>query len=83
MDNYFTSFHLFTHVGVNNIQPDVLNKNRLHKCTIIWDKELQKKKELGYFEQRSGHQAKKQRNLCGWLERHQGDLHSFFWILPT
>ena len=44
MDNYFTSFHLFTHLGVNNIQPDVLNKNRLHKCTIIWDKELQKKR---------------------------------------
>ena len=37
-----------------------------------------KKKELGHFEQRSGHQAKKQRNLCGWLERHHGDLHSFF-----
>ena len=79
MDNYFTSFHLVTHLGVNNIQPDVLNKNSLNKWTIIGDKELQKKKkELGHFEQRSGHQAKKQRNLCGWLERHQGDLHSFF-----
>ena len=30
MDNYFTSFRLFTHFGVNNIQATgVLNKNRL------------------------------------------------------
>ena len=78
MDNYFTSFRLLTHLGVNSIRADVLNKNRLRKCTIIGDKQLQKKKELDHFEQRSAHQAKKQRNLCGWLERHQGDLHSFF-----
>ena len=44
MDNYFTSFHLLTHLGVNNIRAiRVLNKNRLRKSTIIGDKQLQKK----------------------------------------
>ena len=44
MDNYLTSFRLFTHLGVNNIQATrVLNKNRLRKCTIIGDKQLPKK----------------------------------------
>ena len=39
MDNYFTSFRLFTHLGVNNIQATrALNKNGLRKCTIIGDK---------------------------------------------
>ena len=39
MDNYFTSFRLLTHLGVNNILTTcVLNKNRLHKCTIIGNK---------------------------------------------
>ena len=43
MDNYFTSFRLVTHLRVNNIQAtSVLNKNRLCKCTIIGDKQLQK-----------------------------------------
>ena len=83
MDNYFTSFRLRTHIGVNNIRATgVLNKNRLRKWTIIGDKQLQKK-EGDHFEQRSAHQAKKQCNLCGWLERHQGDLRGFFWTLPT
>ena len=78
MDNYFTSFRLFTHFEVNNIRATgALNKNRLRECTIIGDKQLQKK-ERGHFEQSSAHQAKKQCNLCGWLEQHQGDLHSFF-----
>ena len=80
MDNYFTCFHLLTHLEVNNIRATgVLNKSRLRKWTIIGDKHLQKK-ERGDFEQRSAHQAKKKKqcNLCGWLERHQGDLHSFF-----
>ena len=27
--------------------------------------------------------TKKQCNLCGWLERQQCGLHSFFWILST
>ena len=44
MDNYFTSFCLLTHLGVTNIRATgVLSKNRLHKCTIIGDKQLQKK----------------------------------------
>ena len=73
MDNYFTSCRLLTHLRVNNIRATrVLNKNSLRKCTIIGDKQLQKKEH-------SAHQAK---NLCnfdaGWLERQQCDLHSFF-----
>ena len=55
IDKYFTSFRLFTHLGVNNVRATrVLNKNRLRKCTIIADKQLQKKKkkERGHFEQR-------------------------------
>ena len=44
MDNCFTSFHLLTHLGVNNIRvTGVLNKNRLRKCTSTGDKELKKK----------------------------------------
>ena len=44
MDNYFTFFCLLTNLGVNNIQAArVLNKNRLRKCTIIEEKQLQKK----------------------------------------
>ena len=56
MDNYFTSFCLFIHLGVNNIgATDVLNKNAhwvqillSDKCTIIGNKQLQK--ERGYYE---------------------------------
>ena len=44
MDNYFTSFRLLTHLGVNNIRAlGVHNKNRLPKCTIIRNKQLQKR----------------------------------------
>ena len=50
----------------------MLNINRLHKCTSIVEKQLQKEKERGHFEQRSTPLAKKQCNLCGWLERQQG-----------
>ena len=51
MDNYFTSFCLLTLLGVNNIRAiHVLNKNRLHKCTIIGDKQLQEK-ERDHFKQ--------------------------------
>ena len=36
MNNYFTSFCLLTHLEVSNIRVTVvLNKNRLHKSTII------------------------------------------------
>ena len=72
-DDYFTSFHLLTHLGVNNIRATrVLNKNRLCKCTIIGDKQLQKK-ERGHFKQRTS--SKNAVQL--WLEQWQGDLHSF------
>ena len=51
MDNYFTSFRQLTHLRVNNIRATpVLNKNRLSKCAIIGDKQLQKK-ERDDFEQ--------------------------------
>ena len=54
MDNYFTPFHLLTHLGVNNIRETLaVNKNRLRKCTIIGDKQLQKKNERGHFELRT------------------------------
>ena len=44
MDNYFTTFCLLTHLGANNIRATrVLNKNRLRKCTITGDKQLQEK----------------------------------------
>ena len=49
---YFISFCLFSHLGVNNIQAtSVFNKNGLHKCTVIGDKQRKKKKESGHFEQ--------------------------------
>ena len=52
VENYFTSFRLFTRLRVNNIRATgVLDKNRLRKC-IIGDKQLQKR-ESGHFEQRS------------------------------
>ena len=39
MDNYFISFRLLNHFGVNNIQATgVLNRNRLRKCTSMGDK---------------------------------------------
>ena len=51
MDNYFKSFRQLTHLRVNNIRATpVLNKNRLSKCAIIGDKQLQKK-ERDDFEQ--------------------------------
>ena len=50
MDNYFTSFRLLIHLGVNNIRATrVQNKNGLRKRTITGDKQL-RKKERGHFE---------------------------------
>ena len=44
IENYFTSFRLLTHAVVSNIRTThVLNKNRLRKCTIIENKQLQRK----------------------------------------
>ena len=74
MDDYFTSFHLLTHLGVNNIRATVaLSKSRLCKCTSIGSKQLQKK-EQGHFKQSTS--SKKAVKL--WLEQQQGGLHSFF-----
>ena len=43
MNNYFTTSRLLTHLGVRNIQAaGMLKKNRLRKCTIIRDKQVQK-----------------------------------------
>ena len=81
MDDYFTSFSLFvclSNIRVNKTRArGVLNKNRLLKYTIIREKQLQKQ-DRGHFEQRGAHQAKALLNLCRWLERQQGALHSFF-----
>ena len=68
MDDCFTSFHMLTHLGVNNIQATtVLYKNRLRKCTIIGEKQLQKKKTKkrngNQAALKSAHQAKKQCNF--------------------
>ena len=53
MDDYITSFRMLMHLGVNNIRATgVLKKKSLRKCTIIWDKQLQKKED-GHFEQRT------------------------------
>ena len=60
-DNYFTSFGLLTHLGVNNIRAaGVLNKNGLGKCTVIGGKQLQN--EWNVTTLNSAHQAKKQCN---------------------
>ena len=83
MNNYFPSFRLLTHFGVNKIQATgVFNKNSLRKCTIIGDKLLQKEKSVATFN--SSNKTKKEGNFdSGWLELPQGGLHSFFWIFWT
>ena len=64
MENYFSYFRLLTRIGVNNIRAKrVPNKSRLHKCTIIGDKHLQKKKERGHFKQHTS--SKKECNFGG------------------
>ena len=69
MDKYFSSFRLLSFLGVNNIRATrVLNKNRLRKCTIIGDKQLQKRKKK-LVSLNSAHQAKNLFNFDhGWLE---------------
>ena len=72
MDYYFTSFCLLIHLGVNKIPATgVLNKSRLHKCTIIGNK--QQKKESFHFEQRT--LSKKAVYL--WLEQQEGVCIAF------
>ena len=73
LDNYFTSFRLLTHLGVNNIRATrMFSKNRLRKCTIIGDKHLQKK-QRGHFEQCKS--SKKVVQL-GWNNRSAIDIAS-------
>ena len=58
IDNYFTFFRLATHLGVNNIRATgVLNKYRIRKCTIIGEKQLQKKRNMAALN--NAHEAKK------------------------
>ena len=50
----------------------MLNKSRLRKCTIVGDKQLQKRNVATL---NSAYQAKKQCNFdSGWLEQQQGGL---------
>ena len=43
MSNYSSSFPLLTHLGVKIIRTTrLLNKNRLFKCNVIWDKQCKK-----------------------------------------
>ena len=54
MNNYFTAFRLFNNIWATG----VLNKNRLRKCTIVGDKQLQKKlRKVAALN--NAHQAKK------------------------
>ena len=44
MLTYFTCFSLFTQLGVHKVWAKVVfNKNKLSKCTMIGDKQLQKR----------------------------------------
>ena len=83
MDSCFKSFRLNTHLGVKNIPATVvLNKSRLRKCTIIGDKQLQKKWTWPLW---TAHiKQKRHCNFdCCWLKLQKGGLFSFFWILRT
>ena len=77
LENYFTSFCLLTHLGVNNFEATgVLNKNTLRKCIITWDKQSQKK-ECGCFEQLPLSQKMRCKFGSGLLERPHCVMHSF------
>ena len=41
MNNYFTTYRLFNNIRATG----ALNKNKLRTCTIVGDKESQKKKK--------------------------------------
>ena len=50
MDNYFTSFRLHTHLGVNNIQAaGVLNKNRICEMHYHWGQAASKKERCHFY----------------------------------
>ena len=51
ISHLFHISHLLTRLGVSNIRATrVPNKNRLPKCAIIGEKQLQKKKKRDHFE---------------------------------
>ena len=65
MNNYFTSFRLLTHLGVNNIWAiGVFNKNRLRKCTSVGTNSRKKRNVATLYR---AHQAKKVVQLWQWL----------------
>ena len=65
MDYYFTFFRLLTHHGVNNIRATgVLNKNRLHKGTIIRDSSCKKNQNVATLNSAAHIKQKSSVNLC-------------------
>ena len=69
MNNYFTSFRLFTHLGVDNIRATcVLNKNRLRKCTIIGDKHLQEKGTWPLWTAHIKQKSSGTLTVVGWID---------------
>ena len=65
MNNYITCFRMLTYLGVNNIwATGVLSKNRLRKCTIVGQKQPQKR---NVDTLNSAHQAKNAVQLWQWL----------------
>ena len=78
MNNYFKSFCLLIYLLIYNIRATgVLNKNKLHKCTVFGEKQPQKNRMLPLW---TAHI--KQKKQCkfdsAWLERQQSGVHSFF-----
>ena len=78
MGNYFISCRLLTHLGINNIRAThVLNKNRFPKCTIIGDKQLQKK-EIDLSKQRtSSKKSSVTLTMVGWNDNSAIYIASF------
>ena len=80
MNKYFTFFHLLfisSHIFLSqqHLSNRCAKKTRLGKCTIIGDKQLQKK-ECVHFQQRIS--IKNVKCDQGLLKRQQGCLHRFF-----
>ena len=82
MDNFFNLFVCLSTLELTFGQP-VCSTKIFYTNALAMGNNSCKKKERDHIEQRCAHLAKKQCNLCGWLERHQGGLHSFFWIFST
>ena len=85
-DNCFTSFCLFVclpTLELTTFEQEVCSSRIGCANTLSLGANSYRKKKRGHFEQWSAHQEKTLCNLCGWLERQQGALQSFLWILPT